>query len=221
MQRWDNKGLLLLLTLVVMPLGVWGSEVARNAGTDEPMDDKRAVQKMKMAAEAGSAKAQYRLGFMYLNGQGVQRDEAEAAKWFRKLAEKGRASAQYHLGVMHHNGQGVRRNIAEALKWFRKSAEQGIAEAQAMLAVMYLKGQGVAQDYVRSRMWLHIAVAAGHKTARTASDYIETIMTPEQIAESQRLVHEWSRKYKPHATVDNRRREPGIFWDKSSEVPYR
>ena len=200
MQRWGNRCLLLLLTLVVIPPGALGSGVERGVVADEPMHDKPAVQKMQMAAEAGSAKAQYQLGFMYLNGQGVARDEAEAAKWFRKLAEQGRASAQYHLGVMHHNGQGVRRNIAEALKWFRMSAEQGISEAQAMLAVMYLKGQGVAQDYVRSRMWLHIAVAAGHKTARAASDYIETIMTPEQIAESRRLVREWLRKYNPHTT---------------------
>jgi hypothetical protein len=35
-------------------------------------------------AEQGDAKAQFRLGGMYLNGQGVPQDAAEAVKWWRK-----------------------------------------------------------------------------------------------------------------------------------------
>ncbi len=66
---------------------------------------------------------------MYLNGQGVARDNAEAAKWYRKAAEQGDAGAQFNLGVMYGGGQGVPQDYAEAVKWFRKAADQGTANA--------------------------------------------------------------------------------------------
>ena len=37
---------------------------------------------------------------MYYNGQGVQRDYAEAAKWVRKAAEQGYAPAQADLSYL-------------------------------------------------------------------------------------------------------------------------
>src|SRR5205807_420797 len=46
----------------------------------------------------GDAKAQYGLGFMYREGRGVPRDDAEAVRWYRKAAEQGDAMAQHALG---------------------------------------------------------------------------------------------------------------------------
>ena len=48
-----------------------------------------------MAAEQGFATAQYNLGIMYANGEGVPQDDAEAVKWSRLAAEQGYASAQF------------------------------------------------------------------------------------------------------------------------------
>ncbi|WP_277600823.1 tetratricopeptide repeat protein [Eikenella corrodens] len=53
-------------------------------------------------AEQGNADAQYNLGVMYDNGQGVRQDYAEAARWYRKAAEQGYAKAQYNLGSMYY-----------------------------------------------------------------------------------------------------------------------
>ena len=50
------------------------------------------------------AKAQYFLGLMYGEGQGVPQDYAEAVKWHRKAAEQGVAEAQYNLGITYGNG---------------------------------------------------------------------------------------------------------------------
>ena len=74
---------------------------------------------------------------MYLHGQGVRQDYAQAVKWYRKAAEQGFAEAQYNLGVRYDQGQGVPQDYAEAVKWYRKAAEQGDAEAQLNLGVMY------------------------------------------------------------------------------------
>ena len=45
-------------------------------------------------AEQGPADAQIILGLIYLNGEGVAQDYAEAVKWFRRAAERGDAGAQ-------------------------------------------------------------------------------------------------------------------------------
>jgi TPR repeat protein len=55
----------------------------------------------KALAEQGVATAQYNLGVMYADGDGVPENGAEAVKWFRKAAAQGDADAQYNLGVMH------------------------------------------------------------------------------------------------------------------------
>src|SRR5690606_35083840 len=74
-------------------------------------------------AEQGVAKAQFNLGVMYANGEGVPKNASQAAAWFRKAAEQGGASAQFNLGVMYANGEGAPTDASQALTWYRKAAE--------------------------------------------------------------------------------------------------
>ena len=105
------------------------------------------------AAGQGYAKAQFNLGLMYYNGQGVRQDYTQAVQWYRKAAEQGLADAQYNLGVAYEKGKGVRQDDAQAVQWYRKAAEQGDAEAQYNLGVMYTQGQGVRQNLVIAKEW--------------------------------------------------------------------
>ena len=45
-----------------------------------------ALELFRPIAEQGNASAQYNLGFMYANGEGVPEDDAEAVKWYRLAA---------------------------------------------------------------------------------------------------------------------------------------
>ena len=68
--------------------------------------------------------------------------------------------------------------------------------AQFNLGVKYATGQGVQQDYVQAHMWFNLAASrlpAGepHDMAVEARDKIASILSPEQIAEAQRLAREW------------------------------
>ena len=74
-------------------------------------DDVSDFKEMLQAAEQGNAKAQFYLGVMYTNGQGVRQDDAQAVQWYRKAAEQGVAEAQYNLGVAYAEGQGVRQTM--------------------------------------------------------------------------------------------------------------
>ena len=66
-----------------------------------PQDYAAAVSWYRKAADQGDANAQYNLGIMYDNGQGVPQDYAAAAAWYRKAADQGDARGQSNLGLMY------------------------------------------------------------------------------------------------------------------------
>ena len=169
-----------------------------DAGEGVPQDDGEAVKWFRLAADQGDALAQYSLGDMYRTGEGVPQDYGEAVKWFRLAADQGDASAQNNLGVMYEYGRGVPQDYGEAVKWYRLAADQGDALAQNNLGLMYAKGEGVPQNYIQAHMWLNLAGARGNEKARKTRDIVKDKMTPEQIAEAQRLASVW----KPGMVID-------------------
>lgn len=76
-------------------------------------------------AEQGDAGAQFILGEMYYNGEGVARDYVRAMSWFRQAAEQGLMQAQGMLGLMYEDGLGINENHIAAYKWYSLAAVQG------------------------------------------------------------------------------------------------
>ena len=79
----------------------------------------------RQAAEQGHASAQFNLGVMYANGEGVLKDEAEAVRWYRMAAEQGLAGAQFNLGVRYDNGRGVLKDATLAHMWYNIAGANG------------------------------------------------------------------------------------------------
>ena len=125
-------------------------------------DRETAAAGFRELAEAGNARAQYALGFLYRSGRGVPQDDAEAAKWYERAAEQGYANAQASLGVLYFSGRGVPQSDAEAAKWFRLAAAQGNATGQANFGLLHLEGRGVPKDEVLGIRWLRLAAEQGH-----------------------------------------------------------
>ena len=69
--------------------------------------------------------AQFNLGLMYVNGQGVTQDHSEAVIWYRKAAQQELAGAQYNLGLMYGLGNGVEQDFVLAHVWWTLSARKG------------------------------------------------------------------------------------------------
>lgn len=145
-------------------------------------------------AEKGQALAQYILGLMYANGQGVPESYTEGLKWLQKAAEQGEAKAQFSVGVIYFKGLGMPANQAEAFKWYRRAADQGNATAQYNLGAMYARGQTVSQDVVRAHMLYALAANNGIKAADEAKDKLAKSMSAEQIAEAKKMAQEWKPK---------------------------
>jgi uncharacterized protein len=152
-------------------------------------DYENAMRLLRPLADQGDSSAQTFLAHLYWVV--IPPDYAAAASWYRKAAEHGDAFAQDRLGFQYANGLGVTQDYAAAASWYRKAADQGQADAQVSLGFQYVNGLGVRQDHVTAYMWFSLASAKGNRDAVRDRDKIAAGMTPEQIAEAQKLAREW------------------------------
>jgi predicted aspartyl protease len=101
-----------------------GKDQSRVQQDGVPHED--ALKRIRLAAEKGDAKAQYRLGEAYrAGGLGLAQNYAAAVNWIGKAADQGDAEAQYQLGVIYSSGDLGTKYYAEALKWFRLAEKNG------------------------------------------------------------------------------------------------
>lgn len=157
---------------LVLLFAVIATQCARSNDAD--------IETLRALARTGDADACTRLGMLYVSGDGVPQDDAEAVRWFRLAAEQGDADAQHNLGFMYSTGRGVGQDNVEAVKWFRLAAEQGCADAQLALGLIYDEGRGVDQDDAEAVRWYRLAAEQGHAGARASleADAGEPFLAP-------------------------------------------
>ena len=91
--------LLLALTFLFLFSGsVFGDDLQDGFDAYKRNAYKEAFKLFRLSAVKGNASAQYNLGVMYAEGQGVTKDSKEANKWYRFSAEQGNTKAQTNLG---------------------------------------------------------------------------------------------------------------------------
>lgn len=158
--------------------------------TGDNADLARAVELMRVAAEAEIADAQHGLGVMYLRGRGVTRDPAEAARWFFKGLNNGSNAAQVEYAILLFNGDGVPADETLAARYFRQAAHRGNAIAQNRVARLYAAGRGVPKNLVESAAW-HLAASA-QGLADGWLDQALRGLTPDERSRAERLAAERS-----------------------------
>lgn len=179
---------LLVLFAVLLPAAAGAGPLEDAAVAYSRKDYATALRIWLPLADLGNPAAQFNVGLMYDNGQGVAQDYAAAVKWYRLAAVQGDAQAQYNLGFMYDNGQGTARDYAEAVKWYRLAAAQGDPRAQDSLGQLYANGQGVPKDFVRSHMWFSLAAMSGKSTSAAMNrEVVAKQLTPQQAREAQEL----------------------------------
>jgi TPR repeat protein len=148
-------------------------------------------------AERGQVLAEYTIGLMYANGQGVPQDYTEAMKWHLKAAAQGEAKAQFSVGVMYFKGLGTPRNLAEAFKWYRRAADQGDPAAQYNLGAMYDKGEAVKRNPVMAATLYTLAATARVTAAAAAKRRLAMSMTAAQLTEAEKQARAFKPKREP------------------------
>jgi uncharacterized protein len=144
------------------------SSSVRSSSTPQPLnrvsppsmkarnDHEFTVQLYQDSAENGEADAQYKLGLLYLTGNGALQDFAEAAKWLKRAAEQGYALAQYELGLIYRTGYGLGVDPVKSYMWLNLAAAAGIQQAVAARdeVMRSLNSNQLAQAQKVSREWL-------------------------------------------------------------------
>ena len=142
----------------------------------------KALRHFVPLAEKGDPKAQFYLGLMYDNGQGLPQDFAKSFNWWLKAAEQ------------DNKGQSVPQYCAKSVIWYRKAAEQGIAPAQHNLGVAYYNGKCVTQDFLLAYIWLSVAATNGDRFASENRDKLAKRMTRTNLSKAQAIANTYQVK---------------------------
>ena len=140
-------------------------------GTDEEYGDEEitSIEKTEKLANQGDPEAQFQLGKIFQDADGVEENLAEAEKWYRLAAEQGHAVAQCNLGEIYYKGRGIEPDYEEALRWLHLAAEQGNPAAQYHLGYIYdnlYSWDGEEDDEVVAAQWYRLAADQGYADAQ-------------------------------------------------------
>lgn len=94
----------LVALLAAAPMGARAADIASGLDAVKRGEYRGAMAALKPLAEAGHPVAQYEVGVMYGNGDGVAQDTSQAARWFTLAAAQGNAQAKAGLAFLEASG---------------------------------------------------------------------------------------------------------------------
>lgn len=171
-----------------------------------------AFKAWKPLADAGYAKAQAALAWMYHTGNGVEKNLDTAIRWYKLAAHQGHAISQNNLGAMFEDGQGVDVNLRAAASWYRDAAKAGYSYAQYNLGRMYAQGLGLKQDLDQARYWFRVSSRQGVKEAASALALLDDQAFPAEEAPHRQAV--------AHAPYHGAPTARGLAWLSEQPVNY-
>jgi len=144
---------------------------------------------LRPLAREGNVEAQYLLGRLYEQGDGVAKDENEARRLYKAAAGRGHKLASERLAVV---GKSQSADESVALGWYLPAAKQGDVEAQYNLGYMYETGWGVSINEKEAARWYQEAATGGHDQAQLRLGMM--YMVGAGVAQSKPKGVEWLRK---------------------------
>lgn len=166
----------------VPPLPVGAAAPAAAVALKNATPPANSLTALQYAAEGGHPIAQWRLGRMYADGNGVDRDDLRAFEYFSRIANQHAedspsapqaqivANAFVALGRYYRDGipgTRVKSDRERAREMFHYAASYfGNADAQYNLARMYLDGVGKQRDPKYAARWLAQAAQKGQYQAQ-------------------------------------------------------
>ena len=138
----------------------------------------QAAKLLTPLATSGNATAQYRLGTLYYQGQGVPEDEKQAVILLKNAAAQGSIDAMYQLGTVYLFGNQAAKTVPdpdrEAATWYFQAASAGHIEAQYHLGLLFLAGKGVIASRTEAARWMRKAATQGHQEAKKSLSIVES-----------------------------------------------
>ena len=152
--------------------GISDDEIAQDRFQDALKAEHRgnykiALKYYEVAANAGHAEAQFKVGDYYFKGLGldgdrdVETDKYRAVEFYEKAAKQGLKEAQYCLGNCFLKGEGVAKDEGEGVKWIEKAANQGYVDAQYIMGNCCRDGCGIEMNPHMAAAWYRSAANQG------------------------------------------------------------
>jgi len=145
-------------------------------------DTKSGILSLEYAAASGHPIAQWKLGRMYADGDGVKQSDLRAFEYFREVADAyadeapGTPRARFvsnafvALGCYYLDGipnSSIKSDPDRAREMFTYAASYfGDADAQYQLGRMYAEGTGGVKDVRQAARWLQLAATKGQYQAQ-------------------------------------------------------
>ena len=146
------------------------TEIADTADAAYQRKDYAVAHKLaSSAADAGDARAQYRLGVLLRDGLGGEKNLTAAADWFARASAQKHLAAMTDLAVMYQTGEGVEQDTRRAARLLTDAAEFGDPVAQFKLGEAYQHGKGVTKSVIHARYWYERADAQQARTEQKAT----------------------------------------------------
>jgi TPR repeat protein len=140
---------------------------------------KKARKLLRPLAKENNAEAQFFLGALYINGQGVKKNDTEGLSWLMKaarqgypearfralsicldLANQGDATSMYNLGYMCLEGWGGEQDTNVCIAWLETAAKFGHARSAKVLSEIYSEGKfGITPDEEKASYWSRLSEA--------------------------------------------------------------
>lgn len=139
------KKIVLFLSLL---LGV-SPAVAGFTEGEEYLNNQRYAQafaEFKPLADTGDFRSQYYVGYLYLNGYGVEQDNQKALSYLQQSVAQNYDLAEALMGFLYAEGKVIPQDKKKALELYNKAAERGNISAFLNLGVAYYTGDGVDKD---------------------------------------------------------------------------
>lgn len=130
----------------------------------------------------GNAEAQYRLGRLYLNGDGVEKNVGLAVNWLATAAKKQHPASQATLGEILWRGEEVRQRRARGLALIMLAHENAVASGKEpeWIGALYQEAFGKSDNAIRKDAEALLPELGGVKAAAapTAKAKPEIVVMP-------------------------------------------
>ena len=168
-------------------------------GYGTPVDEGESFRWLYDAALNGrsSKESERILGQSFISGTSVPQNYEEAIRWYELAAKGGDQEAQSELAFLYFSGNHVAQDYEKAKYWFNIAARKGYAIAQYNMGIIWYTGNGVdAIDTKKAYAWFNLSAANGYGSGATAKNFLETILSDEELRIAQKYSIELYRDIK-------------------------
>lgn len=142
---------------------------------DKAKSDKyfaKAIRGYKKDADSND-KSSYKLGIMYQNGYGTEKDLEQAKFYYKKSALLGNINSAWRIGIIYKDEM----EYTEAFKFFLKAAEGGQGMAMYELANLFENGLGTRYDREKAIEWYRKCAASQYSASDDAKEALERLVS--------------------------------------------